>query len=58
MKTIDMTPTWEEMVPTVIAIIRNTDNPEGIRNVTEYMKKMARLADAYAKNADLKAKKK
>lgn len=51
-----MTPTWEEMVPTLIAIIRNTDNPEGIRNVTEELKRMARLADA--KNADLKAEKK
>ena len=56
METIDMTPTWEEMVPTLIAIIRNTDNPKGIRDVTGELKRMARLADA--KNADLKAEKK
>ena len=57
METIAKTPTWEEMVPSVVEIIRNPDNnPEVIRHMTEYLKRMARLADA--KNADLKAKKK
>lgn len=51
METIAKTPTWEEMVPSVVEIIRNPDNnPEVIRHMTEYLKRMARLADAYAKN--------
>jgi 3-hydroxyacyl-CoA dehydrogenase len=55
METIKMTPTWEEIVPTVVEIIRNPDtDPEVVRHMTEYLKRMSRLADAYAKNADLK----
>ena len=46
MKTIDMTPTWEGILPLYIAGIES-GSFEGIKNATEELYRMARLADKY-----------
>lgn len=45
-ETIDMTPTWEGMLPVYIAVIEN-GSFEGQRIAREELKRMAKLADAY-----------
>ena len=44
MKTIDMTPTWEGVLPIYIAGIQS-GSFEGIKTATEELRRMARLAD-------------
>lgn len=46
MKTIDATPTWEGILPLYIAGIES-GTFEGIKNATEALYQMARLADRY-----------
>lgn len=46
MKTIDMTPTWEGILPLYIAGIES-GSFEGIKTATEELYRMARLADLY-----------
>lgn len=46
MKTIDATPTWEGILPLYIAGIES-GSFEGIKNATEELRRMARLADLY-----------
>lgn len=46
MKTIDATPTWEGILPLYIAGIES-GSFEGIKNATEELYRMARLADKY-----------
>ena len=46
MKTIDATPTWEGILPLYIAGIES-GTFEGVKNATEELYRMARLADKY-----------
>jgi len=43
---IDMTPTWEEILPTYLVILRD-GNAQGQRSAIEELTRMAKLADAY-----------
>lgn len=46
MQTIDLTPTWSAMLPSMIALL-NTGKFEPIKIATEELERMAKLADAY-----------
>jgi hypothetical protein len=46
MNYIDMTPSWEDMIPLFITLIRDADTPEGLKHAEHELLKMARLADA------------
>ena len=46
-RTIDMTPTWEEITPLLARILRDAD-AVGQENALEELLRMARLADLYA----------
>ncbi len=46
METIDATPTWEGILPLYIAGIES-GSFEGVKNATEELRRMARLADLY-----------
>lgn len=45
-KTIDMTPTWSEILGTVLVVLRDGD-AEGKKFAVEELKRMAILADRY-----------
>ncbi|AKF13608.1 hypothetical protein PHIN3_345 [Sinorhizobium phage phiN3] len=51
--TIDMTPTWEAILPALIVAVEN-GTALGRKIATEELRRMAKLADMYA--ADVKAK--
>jgi hypothetical protein len=46
MKTINITPTWENILPTLLAVIEN-GNFEGRKVALEEITRMAQLADLY-----------
>jgi hypothetical protein len=46
MKTIDLTPTWEGILPALLAIIQN-GKTEGRAIALAELRRMAQLADAY-----------
>ncbi len=46
MKTIDITPTWESILPALLAVIEN-GNFEGRKIALEEITRMAQLADLY-----------
>lgn len=46
-RTIDITPTWEEITPLLARILRDAD-AVGQENALEELLRMARLADLYA----------
>ena len=46
MKTIDITPTWEGILPALLAVIEN-GNFEGRKVAIEELTRMAQLADLY-----------
>jgi hypothetical protein len=46
MKTIDITPTWEGILPALLAVIEN-GNFEGRKIALEEITRMAQLADLY-----------
>lgn len=48
--TIDMTPTWEEILPTLLTIVRDS-SPEGQRKGVEELTRMAKLADLHVEAA-------
>jgi len=48
-QTIDITPTWEEVAPIVIEIIKNGSTPKSIRAAENEIINMARIADRYIK---------
>jgi hypothetical protein len=52
MKTIDMTPTWSEILPTLLLLLRE-GKAEGKTTAQEELAKMARVADAYVKEHKL-----
>lgn len=49
MKTIDITPTWEGLLPLLIALIKDGP-PEGQKTAEEELRRMARAADLYNKD--------
>ena len=44
MKTVDVTPTWEAILPTMIFCLKNSSDTKG---VVEELTRMAKLADLY-----------
>jgi hypothetical protein len=47
MKTIDMTPTWEGILPALIAVIENGTTGEARANALNELRRMAQLADKH-----------
>jgi hypothetical protein len=47
MKTIDMTPTWEGLVPALIHILQHSESESSKRNIADELTKMARAADLW-----------
>ena len=46
MQTIDVTPTWEEIMPLLVTVLTNADAPaEAKRNVREELLRLARRVD-------------
>ncbi len=43
-KTIDLTPTWREILPALLALM---ENPETRRDAADELTRMANLADKY-----------
>jgi hypothetical protein len=46
MKTIDMTPTWESLVPAFVYILQHSES-ESSKRMTNELTKMARAADLW-----------
>lgn len=42
---IDITPTWTQILSSVLAVITESDNPNAVRDMTDELRKMAMLAD-------------
>lgn len=49
MKTIDITPTWAGILPTLLVLLQDGSN-EGQKTAREELQKMARAADLYNKS--------
>ena len=48
MKTIDITPTWEALIPVMVQVLRNPKaNSESVRGITEELTRLAKVVDAY-----------
>jgi len=47
MKTIDMTPTWESLVPLFVRLIRSMKTPANVEEVQQELVKMAWAADRW-----------
>ena len=48
MKTIDITPTWEALIPAMVQVLRNPKaNSESIKGITEELTRLAKIVDAY-----------
>lgn len=47
MKTIDMTPTWEGLVPALIHILQHSESERSKRDIADELNKMARAADRW-----------
>jgi len=44
---IDVTPTWEGLMPAMIQVLRNPkSNPEAIQGITEELIRLAKIADS------------
>lgn len=48
MKTIDVTPSWESILPTLLVLLKD-GNAEGQAAAERELKRMAQLADSYVK---------
>ncbi len=46
MKTIDLTPTWESLIPIIIAVLQD-GTEAGKKEVTEELTRMAQIADRF-----------
>tara|TARA_R100000808_G_scaffold1019_4_gene4865 strand:- start:1769 stop:1921 length:153 start_codon:yes stop_codon:yes gene_type:complete len=47
MKTIDVTPTWEGLMPAMVAILRNPKSPkEAVQGIIEELTRLAKIADS------------
>jgi hypothetical protein len=47
MKTIDMTPTWEGLVPALIHILQHSKSDRSKHDIADELTKMARAADRW-----------
>ena len=48
METIDITPTWEALIPAMVQVLRNPKaNSESIKGITEELTRLAKIVDAY-----------
>lgn len=47
-KTIDITPTWEQILPALLAVLTEGTTREGREHATQELVRMAKAADAYA----------
>lgn len=46
MKTIDITPTWEALVPAMVEVLRNPKaETESVRAITEEFTRLAKIVD-------------
>ena len=46
MKTIDITPKWEPLIPAMVAVLRNPKAPkEAVQAITEELTRLAKIAD-------------
>ena len=46
MKTIDITPTWEALVPAMVQVLRNPKaETESVRAITEELTRLAKIVD-------------
>ena len=58
MKYVDITPTWEAIMPVLIHLVRCGTNQEGLRNAEAELMRLARMVDALnakQKDADARA---
>jgi hypothetical protein len=56
MKTIDITPTWQALLPTMLAVIANPEaSHESKQGISEELMRLAKIVDD--QNAKAKAKK-
>lgn len=46
-KTIDVTPTWEAMVPILITVIRNAESSKTLKDMEQELRNMAQAADRW-----------
>jgi hypothetical protein len=47
MKTIDVTPTWEALMPAMVQVLRNPKaNKESVQGITEELLRLARIVDS------------
>jgi hypothetical protein len=47
METIDVTPTWEGLMPAMIQVLRNPKaNKESVQGITEELIRLAKIADS------------
>lgn len=52
MKTIDITPTWEALIPAMVQVLRNPKaNSESIKGITEELTRLAKIVDTQNKEA-------
>ena len=47
MKYINLTPTWEGILPALLAVVTNGETVEARKTAEDELRRMARLADAY-----------
>jgi hypothetical protein len=48
MHTVDLTPTWSDVLPAILAVIQNPDAPQESRTMMfEELGRMAKVADRY-----------
>ena len=46
MKTIDITPTWEALIPAMVAVLQNPKaSKEAVQGITEERTRLAKFAD-------------
>lgn len=47
MQTIDITPTWQGLVPVLVHILQHSESASSRRDITEELTKMAKAADLW-----------
>lgn len=45
--TVDITPSWEGVLPIYLAVIENSSSPHARKVAMDELRRMAKLADAY-----------
>ena len=54
-KTIDLTPTWEQILPTLLVIHADAETAKARETARTELRRMARLADLYVASQQAKA---